>query len=597
MLKKRKKTIIILVLLGVSAVVAAIGLKYFPFTKVIKLPAASEQEYADPVKIRALPPNAIQLDFEVAAGKEVPDGFYKGLAHSGQYSVKAFGQNSFSNGFQRTAEQVGLANLKTVALSAWVYVFPTKNDVQGSLVFTVSNDLGVNVLWHGVGVREPEVPRGKWFKVSGKFDLSSLTFKPQYRIQVYFWNNSRTDILVDDFYAVFGDAPERRGDSARVDLTKPEGYVPKFNFPPFRVNYLERDSITGTVKPADLRPADLVAAGDFFSTGNDGIIALKPDGKIPAFVFCPESDMFRKVTVVNPGALSVAGKIRILHALRMAGGNAALLVAAGEKGWIAAELKKPDKPCKEGVQPQTTLTVVHQSAVQPANLVCGNFTGDARQEILVVSTDGSWDLLLPEPAPGRPLQFKSLRAETKEPLQMWNQKDHRVGLTAGRFLPGLPHDVVLTVAQEGNGGGCFYALFSWQASSNAWMPVYPEKQQHRGLTIGLDTLKPDDRYFVMNTGKGTRVFRYNRDWRFDLKEIRFSDSAFTILTSVDFRGYGMNRNPKYYEQLLLVPGMFRNPAGMQFLVTGSVAHERKYEAVLPEFVDMYSLINESDFTK
>jgi hypothetical protein len=85
-----------------------------------------------------------------------------------------------------------------------------------------------------------------------------------------------------------------------------------------------------------------------------------------------------------------------------------------------------------------------------------------------------------------------------------------------------------------------------------------------------------------------KIFRYNRDWRFDLKEISFSDSAFRIHSRVDFQGYDRDCNPKYYESLMLVPGHFLGPSVISFLAVGHVAKERNYQAVLPDFVGLFS---------
>ena len=165
--KKTKRLLIFSLLIVFSIVAGALGLKYFPFIKMIISSAGSGNEVANQQKIHTFSPHKLYIDFELAPGKEMPAGFYKGKAHSGLYSVKAFGPNSFSVAMERTAKEIGIQNLKAVALSAWIYVFPTENEVKGNLVFTASNESGVNVCWQAIAVVEPEVPTGKWFKISG----------------------------------------------------------------------------------------------------------------------------------------------------------------------------------------------------------------------------------------------------------------------------------------------------------------------------------------------------------------------------------------------------------------------------------------------
>ena len=72
--KKQKKLLIFTLLIFFSMVVVALGLKYFPFTRVMKMPAGSEKEFANPKKSLQLPPHNLYFDFEVPAGKEVLGG-------------------------------------------------------------------------------------------------------------------------------------------------------------------------------------------------------------------------------------------------------------------------------------------------------------------------------------------------------------------------------------------------------------------------------------------------------------------------------------------------------------------------------------------
>lgn len=588
MTKKNRRITLVVVLLALTAIAVPVGLKFFPFTKVVRMPSAPEQEYSAQGKVRTLPPNAYSYDFEVAPGKSVPGGFYKGLAHSGQYSVKAFGQNSFSNAMERTAEEIGIENLKSVTISAWIYVFPTRKEVKGSLVFTASNELGVNVCWQGIGIREPEVPKGTWFKVSGQFDLTSITFKPGYKVQIYFWNTSSTDILVDDYYAVFGGAPERRGDSARVDLTRGR-FTPQFNHPPFPVTFLKKEEPEIKLNPADLNPADLTVAGDLFNTGDDGLFSISSAGKVAAFIYCRDSRTFKKVPVSNPTATTSCGRVKKLHILKSAHNQPDRIVVESEKGWLLGELKQVRQPCQQNTTLQTSLVILSKSDQAVSSLVCGNFTGSDNPEILIVSAGGEWQLLSAVTGPGNVMTWKPVNKSQQNPVKLWDPAEARSTLTGGRFLPRIGHDVVLTVSRPLNGSVPVYSILDFDPLTQRWNSLGPRKHERFGLTMGLDTLKPDDRFFVLKSGSGYRALRYNRDWRFDLKEIRFSDTAFTIISSLDFRGYDKGMNPKFYEKLNLIPLNSGNPGHPAFLVNGSVARERHYESILPDFIHLYSL--------
>ena len=592
--RKTKRLLVFGFLILCSVVMLALGLKYFPFTKVMKMPAGSEQVFVDPLKIRTLSPNTLYFDFELAPGKEMPGGFYKGQAHSGQYSVKAFGQNSFSVAVERTAKEIGVQNLKAVALSAWLYVFPTKKEVKGSMVFTASNELGVNVCWEGIGVVEPEVPQGKWFKVSKYFDLSKVQFKPDYKIQVYFWNNSSTDILIDDYTIVFGGPVDRRGDSAWVDMTKPAGYTPRFNYPPFPVSYLEKESAGSASKVAEISPGDQVVAGNFLNTGNDGLFIIRQDGRPAGYAFCPETRDFRKVTLNNASALAPVQRVNKILKGRFLGSQADQLIVSGEKGWVLAALEPIPNLCKATGALQTRLKVLWKSESPVTSIYAGDFNGDRQAEILVISDNGSWKVMSFDAKANSGGNWKVMAEDDHESVKDWIKGSQEPGISAGRFLPGSSCDLVLTVAKRNGEKTYSYTLMKLNLARMKWDPLYSEKQNHVGKTIGPDTLKPSDLFFTLDqpAGKEAKVYRYNRDWRYDLKEIRFNDTTFRIVSDVDFRGFDKDRNPKYYETLTLVPGYFQSPSAGTFLVIGSVKKERHYESILPDFVQRYALPNQ-----
>ena len=113
---------------------------------------------------------------------------------------------------------------------------------------------------------------------------------------------------------------------------------------------------------------------------------------------------------------------------------------------------------------------------------------------------------------------------------------------------------MLTVFTEKRSGKTSYSIRGFSAGK--LNPLFHSVKDNNGLTIGLDTLKQNDIFFFIKEGAGEHIFRLNRDWRFDLKEISFNDTTFEIRNDVDFCGYAADHNPKYYGNLWLVPGCF-----------------------------------------
>ena len=588
MTKKSRKLIIFGLLLPGSIAILALGVKYFPLNKLKKMVAGPEQGYVNPKKTNILPPNTLYYDFELAPGTEMPAGFYKGLAHSGQYSVKAFGENSFSVPVKRTAKEVGVQNLKAVAFSAWVYVFPTKNEVKGNLVFTASDASGKNVCWQGISVVEPEVPRGKWFKVSKYLDLTSVAFKPEYLIEVYFWNTSSTDILIDDYTVVFGGQVERRGDSAYTDMTKPDGFTQRFNYPPFPVSFLEKENAASKPKIAGLTTSDKVVAGNFLNAANDALFVIGQDGRPAVYAYCPANREFSKITLNNQAVIAPVQPVKKIMKGRFTGGQGEQILVCGEKGWMLCSPGPVNEICNTSGALQTDLKILWKSDVAAPSIFCGDFNGDQRTEILQIENNGSWKVMAFESTEGHAGNWKEIAGDQQNPVKEWNKNDQEIGITVGKFVPGLANDQVLTVIKGMRDTKYGYTLLKLNSSRMRWDPLLGEKQAGFGKTIGIDTLKPSDLIFTARDGNELKVYRYNRDWRFDLKEIRFNDSTFRIISSVDFQGFSMDQNPKYYESLTLIPGNFLDASSSSILTIGCVAKERHYDAILPDFVHLYA---------
>ena len=604
--KKQKRivrfSILIIVILG------GVGLtiKFFPFRKFLKMSSIPESEFVNQEKISNTAPNALSFDFEVDPKSGEQKGLYKGIAHSGKFSAKVFGKNSYSNTIERKAGDIGLENLKSVALSAWIYVFPGKNDIESSLVFSASNN-GLNLTWQGVNLRGKEIPREKWFKISGFFNLSEITFNPATKLQIYFWNNSANDMLVDDFYAVFGNPGERRGDSAHVDMTKGIGFVQKFNDPPYPFHYFKKDEINnenshylvkhGNLKEGDILPTDQVITGRFFSgsQGNEDILVIKKGGKTELFIFEKDKHEFEKITTVFPPEVMAGINAKKILKGTFTRKNNAQLLLIGENSAVLCTLEKSkdfnpsSSQVNTGVQFQwksDRISLPGITEIKGTSYTAADLNGDKFTELLAVHPDGSWNIYSFSGNLQHPSMIESGKSST---VAQWNTGKMEMNITAGSFVRKYLQDILLTVFREKGTPGYYYLLYRFDPGTRSFVSCFPEKQNHLGKTIGCDTLQPDDEFFVGNFDNSgvQRIFRYNRNWRYDLKEIRFNDTTFQVLANIDFTGYEKDHNPKYFESLKIFSGTFLKPDLTSFLLIQKNPRNKDLRS-LPEAIQIYS---------
>jgi len=606
MMNKRKKRILILSLILLLVVIGIVaGVRFLPINKFLKRQSGSYSEFTNskPAQIHA--PNSLYYDMEVPPGKEIPGDIYKGIAHSGQYSGKSFGNNSFGVLVEKPVDEIEIDNLSAVSMSCWVYVFPTTNEINGALVFAASNNVGVNVCWKGIYLSGEGIPRGKWFKISGYADLSEVKFKPGYKLQIYFWNNSRSDILADDYRIVFGAEKSRKGDSAFVDMTSGNAFVPKFNYPPFQNFYLDKVDIgnqnssflicSEVMKEGEITSKDLIIAGNFLrKTGvSDDLLVIKTDGTPELFPFCTETGRFSKVVFSSLSGQTSGSKTTFVAKGKFVDGSTDQILLGGENGLMLGTAEISGNPCNSSAVVQAKFKVLWKSSGElykgvkigsSTHLICGDFNGDNLTELLAVKENGSWALLKfnNRKEAGK---WELISAGEQDPAKAWNYMENEVNITSGRFLKNAGQDVLLTVFRGRKRGDTGYLIYSYHPDGGRFVSHFPGSQNLLGKTIGLDTLKTSDQFFTGDfNGDGEQdVFRYNQDWRYDLKQIKFNDSTFRILGNVDFRGYTGDHNPKYYEQLVLL--RFMDPASTGFLV---IARNSKEYPFLPNAVQRYS---------
>jgi len=620
MQKKKKKILILGLILSGSIIAIGLGMKFIPVNKIISIYSSPEVVTLSQDKTSGQPPNSFYIDFELAPGTNVPDRLYKGLAHSGTFSAKAFGKDSYSSSFEKDAGSIGIQNLKKVGWSTWVYIFPTEKEINGSFALTVSNELKVNVLWKGIGLTGPGIPQGKWFKISSVADISEVSFKPDYKIKVYFWNRSNTNILVDDFHVVFTGSSERVGDTTLVDMTTKIPYTPRFNYPPFRTSFLEKEDIHNQntaflindhgVKEGKISPDQIIIGGNFLNStsGLDAILVMKKNGTPEIFSFCPEEGRFMKVQIELPREANPYFSARVADKGKFLQNGFEQVLIAGDKGFMLGQFEPVKEVCSPDNTLKTSFKILWKSGSWETDqgqdtgkqiFYSGDFNGDQQTEILLVPGNGTWKLLRFSPKPDG--NWKTLAEGNNSETADWNMNEYEFKISVGRFLPEIRQDLLLTVLKSKKGGGQKFYLSRFNAGRSQFDPLFQATQDHYGKSIGLDTLQPPDIFFTGNfTGnKVADIFKYNRDWRFDLKQIRFNDTTFQIIQNIDFTGFSTDHNPKYFEILSLIPGKFVNPAVTSFLIIGRNCRKKgsdgkecleyQNKTVLPDIISIYSM--------
>lgn len=564
--------VLMILLLLIILIVA--GYLWLPVGRLIHRSSLDEKEFAVQEILNAAP-NSVSFNFEPLPGTGTPKGLYKGIAHSGEFSAKVFGMNSYSPAIERKVSETGPGELKAVGVSAWVYIFPTKADITSDLILGISNKLGVNVIWKKVIVEGTRLPMGKWFKVSGFFDLADKEIKPDYRLQLFYWNNSKADILVDDFYMVFGTSSERRGDSALVDMTQQKPFSQRANHPPYPFIFAERAEIgnhnspflvdDGKIKEGMISPGDRIFTGNFTGdkSGLDQLLVLNPGKKPELFYFSSEKGAFRKVEVLMGKELATLPDAPVVLSGRFSSVTATEILFISGREIILAGFSPMTADHK------TILNLVRKATVHlpvdksfQLHFLSVDLNGDRMSELFAAEPNGKWHLFKYWDT-----GWEDMSSAADKTVTDWMAGMGKITFYAGEFISMKSwSETILAVCETDTPRTVRYSVHRLDPVTGQFKSLF---RDHQDLEKTLQDLpSTSDLFFSTEADQAGPFLKYKRDWRYDLKLVSFDQSGFRVLGNVDFKGYALDRNPKYFENLKILTGCFLTPGKTSFMVIG-----------------------------
>jgi len=97
MRKKQKRILLFSMIVFVFILGITINVRYIPYNRIFKVSGTIETAFVNKQSINSEIPHALYFDFELDPKSSNVGSLYKGIAHSGHYSTKAFGENSYSS--------------------------------------------------------------------------------------------------------------------------------------------------------------------------------------------------------------------------------------------------------------------------------------------------------------------------------------------------------------------------------------------------------------------------------------------------------------------------------------------------------------------
>lgn len=510
--------------------------------------APYKQEYAER-------PNKIFVNFEnFELSKAITDRW----AYSGQKSAVVEGNNSFSPIIKRPVSEIGLTYMDRAGLSAYIYVFGNNiESLDASLVLAVTDTNENNIFWGNIAIDAVFFPTEKWTKVSGVFDWQDIDIKEEYNINIYLWNNSPTKILLDNVLAVFGKDAPLLGDTTYCHVGAKGKALPPFNYPPHNFLHLPKAHVnTGHLyKLLDVWKkhqgclSDIILTGNFFNTsdGLDDIIFLD-DGQLKWLYYKPQKKEFFSVNLQAPEKISEIWQqsLKLSFSQPHTKDNAFLLIDTLSSKYFLCHLTQETN--NESSRPKIIAESLNHNDFYLNNKKPVSF-----HKVRMPSQKG--DKLLCVYENGRMATFSpGTQKWVKTPLVIGGQTQkqitaqrHNMQIVSGFFIKGETMPQLLMIFDDKEKP--YKVLTLSQNRLNA--------VNNQSKVIGYDTLSPTDVYKVIALkGSQDLLLRFADAYRFDMKLLQISDTAYTILNKLDFSGYKKDLNPKFYERPAFITGRF-----------------------------------------
>lgn len=604
----RKKLIFYLVLISLLLAGSLITWRYYKKQKgkltLIEAPEISATSSLD-AGYHARREGIIFYDFEDQDNNQNRD---QENAYSGKYCGKVFGSNSFSPIITKRVSEIGKGRLERAGISAYIYVYPQNAaSLKASLVFSVNDIKDNNVVWKSVEIAGAYFKPGSWQKVSGAFDIDTTTIPEGCVIKAYLWNDSKTNILIDDIMVIVGKDTPLRGDTTWCDISGDNSWQQSPQRPPFPYTCLMPLPVGNNASPylvknskssgGLLMAAGAVCAGNFYNPANnrDKLLVLQDD-TLSSYSYCDNNKNFSCdfQTVLKPeDSLWLSSRLLPARYCGKAADEILLQDTVTQSMALyyignatAATCTREPSPLKIHRIWQGNYNSFSLNGKSPVSIWPIYLSPVKKASLLCIYADGHWQIF----------EFQKSEwatvAVSNKPNKAWAAAEFDYTLVNGRFSAFNTAPQIISISTSKRNKQSEYSIMTFNNSSKTLNTIFPQNTSDNNKTTLLDAVSS---YYVMNglnDGANT-LLKYDKTWRFDLKLLAFGNNTVSVLYNVDFKGFAGEYNPKYYENTFFAAGAF-SQAGVTTLLTwcyNNRSDENKNQPLLPDALYLFSFQN------
>ena len=535
-------------------------------------------------------PGVYQYDLENVNNNNIVTKEY---AFSGKNALKVSGKRNYSPAIQIPFDEQ-LQKTTEARFGAWLFFDDSTEDLEGKLEFQIVDRTNKLKFSAASDIKERKSNNRQWFYVCGKAVWKNCKVLPEDLVKIYYWNNCRNTVYVDNIQVVFG-SQIIKGEKSLTDNTSHQfQFIPVKNQPPypsiFYKNEFANNVKNTTVFLPDGKDSLVLVAEDVFCKGRfirsnnncEQILVFRNKKPLALLWFDQLKSQFLFIKLPSE-VIANFPELNIFSAIDVDGDGTEELVACSENKVQSLNVYKiqVQKPYVKSMllvkvkQLDISAEIIQIEPFCPANKINKN--------IVLLDDIGNLHLLHYEK--------NSMRSETTKMISEADMKNYKCKMVCGHFLNSGASDNLILFYSEKKSGRCFYKIYGLE-----------NKFQHfEALVQGAfdnkcDTLDPDNSFFKcdINNDKIDELLSFSNGWRFDAKLITFNKEGYVIGSNIDFTGYPKDHNPKYFEKLTMTAGNFidkNTPAIVTFC--GSANKEKVSFDDMTSYLGIFSYKNKN----
>lgn len=494
-------------------------------------------------------PNRIFLGFEAAEIDVQTGGITNVKAHNGSFSAYISGENSYSPSIRKNLQDFEYQNINSIGISAWICAAqPVLNT---TYVVTLEDSIsGEMLMWRGKEIAGNNFSPGEWFKISSEFLVEKNALIPSARLNIYFWNRASSGVFIDDMYIVLKQTENNDTINAYCDLTKFSFHDSKqINFPPYLpIEFCKTDFQTNTnfliyneITKSGLF-SEKALIGNFVGAAEfDEIILPDSNKNAELFAFCEHDKSFHSFNLEKNKLFNKTWQI-------LAAGNVAEnitdeIISVQKNELKIFALASVKEQCNNNSDVIYEIQEIASSilSIFPVQVFSLQLIDDKLHEIVVSDAEGNWNILK--------FSEGKIKVLASGNLSIWNKANYKYIAKTGKFIAAIKNEQILTVFEHKNDTVSSFAMLHFNQQNNSLKSIYTKNATGKGQEIGIEQLRVTDILNVSDFDGDniSEIVRINREFRYDIKLIRFFDESFEVQGNIEFSGYEGNSNPKYFE--------------------------------------------------